>query len=191
MTWIAWGLASAVSLFLAENIWIDPWLRNKSHAIPSMVPQALSGTWFLAFAIGGITLTVLLVYQVLMIGDRVVPLSTKLGTGIALLIVLLLTVQWFYVTNGRPGVLRLHASGKPHKVILTWKPSGSPVAGYNVYRSTTHGVNYQRINSSLVRELTYTDDTVLGGVTYYYVTRSADALNNESANSPEFAITIP
>ena len=50
---IAWGLASALFLFAAENIWIDPWLRSKSQRIPSLVPEALSGVWFLAFAICG------------------------------------------------------------------------------------------------------------------------------------------
>lgn len=191
MVWIIWGLASALFLFAVENIWIDPWLRSKSYRIPSLVPGALSGAWFLVFAIGTIALALLIVCQFLLIRDRNIHVWKKIGTGLAALIVLLLSMHWFCVTNGRPGLLRLHAPGKVHKVILTWGASSSQVAGYNVYRSTTPGGNYLRINSSLVQGLTYTDSSVESGVTYHYVTRAADALGNESANSPEFSITIP
>src|SRR6266851_65035 len=118
---IAWGLEAMLFCFTAENIWIDPWLRSKS--VPSLAPEALSGTWFLAFTIGGMALAVLL-----------------------------LGVEWCRVTNGLPGMLR-----RTHTVTLTWKASSSEVAGYAVYRSVTRGSNYERINSSPVRELTYKD----------------------------------
>jgi hypothetical protein len=178
-------------LFTAENIWVDPWLKNKSHRILSLVPEALSGAWFLAFAICGIALTLLVVCQILLIRDRHLPIWTKVGTGIAVLVVLLLAVQWFRVTNGLPAVLRQQASGKRHTVTLTWKPSSSQVAGYNVYRSMTPGGNYVRINSSLVRGVTYTDNTVVSGLTYYYVTRAVDDRGYESANSNEASAVIP
>jgi hypothetical protein len=190
-TWIVWGLASVLFLFTAENIWIDPWLRNKSHWIPSLVPEALSGAWFLAFAICGIALTLLVVCQILLIRDRDLHVWTKMGTGIAVLVVLLLSVQWFRVTNGQPAVLRQQASGKKHTVTLTWKASSSRVAGYNVYRSVTPGGNYLRMNSSLVQGLTYTDNTVVSGVTYYYVTRAVDDRGHESVNSNETSAVIP
>src|SRR5258707_7029179 len=98
--WIAWGLASVLFLFTAENIWFDPWLRSRSHRIPSLVPETLSGAWFLAFAICAIVLTLLIVCEILLIRDRDLHVSTKVGTGIAVLVVLLLSVQWFRVTNG-------------------------------------------------------------------------------------------
>src|SRR5208282_2602744 len=82
-TWIVWVLASLLFLFLAENIWIDPWLRHQSYQIPSLVPMALSRVWFLAIAIGGIALTLLLVSQVLLICDRTLSIWRKTGTGIA------------------------------------------------------------------------------------------------------------
>lgn len=191
ITQIAWVLASVLFLFTAENIWVDPWLRNKSHRIPSFVPEALSGAWFLAFAICGIALTLLIVCQILLIRERNLPIWTKTGTGIAVLVVLLLTMQWLRVTNGQPAVLRQQASGERHTVTLTWRPSSSQVAGYNVYRSMTPGGNYVRINSSIVRGLTYTDNAVVGGVTYYYVTRAVDDRSYESANSNEASAVIP
>jgi len=191
MTRIVWGLASALFFFIAENIWIDPWFRNRSLRVPSLVPEALSGAWFLAFAIGGIALTLLVVCQILLIRDRALHVWTKMGTGVALLIVSLLSVEWCRVTNGQPAVLRLQAQRKTHKVRLTWEASSSQVAGYNVYRSMTTGGNYVRINSSLVQGLTYTDNAVDCGKTYYYVTRAVDARGDESANSNEFSAAIP
>jgi hypothetical protein len=39
-------LAGAISLFTVENVWLDPWIRAKSHQrMPSFVPESLSGTW--------------------------------------------------------------------------------------------------------------------------------------------------
>src|SRR5260370_23379090 len=99
ITQIAWILASVLFLFTAENIWLDPWLRNKSHRMPSLVPEALSGAWFLAFAICGIALTLLVVCQILLFRDRDIHVWTKIGTGIAVLVVFLLRLNWVLVTN--------------------------------------------------------------------------------------------
>jgi hypothetical protein len=191
VTWIAWGLASVLFLFTAENIWIDPWLRNKSHRIPSLVPEALSGAWFLALAIGGIALTLLVVCHILLIRDRNLSAWTKVGTGVAVVIVLLLSVQWFQVTTGKSSIFRSPTSSSKHTVTLTWKASNSSVAGYNVYRSTTSGNNFLRINPSTVPGLTYTDNTIENGVTYYYVTRAVDAQGRESVNSNEASAVVP
>ncbi len=191
ITRIAWGLASMLFFFTAENIWIDPWLRSTSHPIPSLVPEALSAVWFLVFAIGGIALTLLAGCQILLIRDRTLPVWKKMGTGIAVLVVLLMSVEWCRVTNGLPPVLRLETLRKRHTVTLTWKASSSQVAGYHVYRSTTPGANYVRMNSSLVERLTFTDTKVDSGVTYYYVTRAVDAQGYQSANSNEASAAIP
>ena len=191
LTWIVWGLASLLFLFTAENLWVDSWLRHKFHRIPSLVPEALSGAWFLAFSLSGVALALLIVFQILLLRNRNIHLGTKIRTGVAVLFVLILSVQWLLVTNRQPGLLPLHASGKSHRVKLTWEASRSKVAGYNVYRNTTGGSKYLKINSAPVPGLTYTDDTVESGLTYRYVIRAVDALGNESSNSPEFTVTIP
>jgi len=170
--------------FTAENIWIDPWLRSKS--VPSLAPEALSGTWFLALTIGGIALALLVFCKTLLIRDRALSVRTKVATGTAVLAVLLLSVEWCRVTNGLPGMLR-----RTHAVTLTWKASSSEVAGYEVYRSVTRGGNYVRINSSPVRELSYKDIYVDGGVTYFYVVRALDDRGNRSVNSNETSASIP
>jgi hypothetical protein len=187
VTSVAWILASMLFVFTVENIWIDPWLRHKSHRIPSLVPEALSGAWFLALAAGGIALALLAVCQILLTRDRNLAIWTKVGTGIAVLGVLLLSVQWIRVTI-QPAELRTRST---HTVKLTWKASSSKIAGYNVYRSTTPAGNYVRINSSPVQGLTFADDTIESGLTYYYVTRAVDARGFESTNSNEARATIP
>jgi fibronectin type 3 domain-containing protein len=78
-----------------------------------------------------------------------------------------------------------------HTVSLSWTASTSTVSGYNVYRSTTSGSGYIKINSSLVTSLTYTDSTVTSGITYYYVTTAVDSGGNESTYSNQATAVIP
>ena len=66
---------------------------------------------------------------------------------------------------------------------LAWHASTSSVIGYNVYRSTTSGGPYAKINASLVTSLTYSDTAVVNSTTYYYVTTSVDSAGIESVNS--------
>jgi hypothetical protein len=190
-TLIAWGLASILFLFTVENIWIDPWLRNKSHEMLSLVPEALSGSWFLALMVGGIMLAFLVMCQILLTKDRRLSVWTKVGTGIAVLVVLLLSALWVRMTSGLSSAIRLQSHGTTHTVALKWRPSSSHVVGYNVYRSTTPAGNYIQINSSLVQGVTFTDKTVESGLTYYYVTRAVDVVGHESVNSNEARASIP
>ena len=188
---IAWGLASLLFVFTVENIWIDPRLRHKFHNLPSLVPDALSGSWFLVLMVGGVALALLVMCQILLTRDRSVSVWMKVGTGIAVLSVLLLSAQWVRKTSGSPSLIRLRSTGTAHTVKLKWQASSSQVAGYNVYRSATPARNYVRINSSPVPGTTFTDDAVESGLTYYYVTRAVDALDHESVNSNEASAAIP
>jgi hypothetical protein len=188
---IAWRLALVLFLFTSENLWLDRWLRIRGHRLLSLVPEALSGVWFLVFVIGSVALILLVVCQILLVRDRSVHFSTKLGVGIALLIVTLLSVDWVRVTNGQPSIFRLQSSQKKHAVTLKWNASTSPVIGYNVYRRNSPQGGYLRINPSLIPGLSYTDDTVQSGITYYYVARAVDAQNHESINSNESSATVP
>jgi hypothetical protein len=79
-----------------------------------------------------------------------------------------------------------------HSVLLNWTASPSPgVTGYNVYRSTTSGIGYVKINSSAIAGLSYTDSTVSNSTTYYYVTTSVDNSGDESTYSMEVQMIIP
>lgn len=191
MPLIAWSLASLLFLFTVENIWIDPRLRHKFHNFPSLVPEALSGSWFLVVLVGGVALALLVMCQILLMKDRSVSVWMKAGTGIAVLSVLLFSAQWVRKTSGWPSLASLRLPGRTHRVVLKWQASSSQIAGYNVYRKTMPAGNYMRINSSLVPGTSFTDNTVKSGLTYNYMTRAVDALGHESVNSNEALAVVP
>jgi uncharacterized repeat protein (TIGR01451 family) len=73
----------------------------------------------------------------------------------------------------------------PTQVYLTWEAGSdalSGIAGYNLYRSTTPGSGYSKIQS-LISGLTTYDATVSLGIDYYYVLRTEDLAGGESENS--------
>ena len=88
-------------------------------------------------------------------------------------------------------------------VTLNWEAvtdaNGNPVLGYNLYRSTTSGGPYTKVNTELITETTYTDtgtdtaELIIGtsyvvtalanGTTYYYVVKAVDSEGRKSAGS--------
>jgi fibronectin type 3 domain-containing protein len=81
--------------------------------------------------------------------------------------------------------------GTQHNVTLSWSASSSPVAGYNVYRGTVSGGPYTKVNPSLETATVYTDSTVQGSTTYYYVATSVDSSSDESAFSNQTTAIVP
>jgi len=78
-----------------------------------------------------------------------------------------------------------------HTVGLTWSPSTSSVSGYNVYRGTTSGGPYTKLNGSSLVTTSYSDSTVQSGSTYFYVTTAVSSAGVESAKSNEVRAPIP
>jgi hypothetical protein len=79
-----------------------------------------------------------------------------------------------------------------HSVTLSWTAStSSNLSGYNVYRSTTSGGAYAKVNTALVSATSYTDANVQAGQTYYYVATAIDTSSNESAYSNQAQATVP
>jgi hypothetical protein len=75
-------------------------------------------------------------------------------------------------------------------VWLDWNNNSEPnLSGYNVYRSTTSGSGYGKLNTSLLPEPNYTDSNVANGTTYYYVVTAVDANSSESDDSNEVSAT--
>jgi hypothetical protein len=70
-------------------------------------------------------------------------------------------------------------------VALAWDASTSSVIGYNIYRGTTSGGPYVKLNSIPVVGTTYTNNTAVSGQTYYYVVKSVNSSNVESIPSNE------
>ena len=83
------------------------------------------------------------------------------------------------------------AQTSQHSVDLSWDPSSSQVAGYNIYRGTRSGGPYSRLNSALQVSTSFTDSGVQSGLTYFYVARSVDSNSQESVPSNEVSAAIP
>ena len=78
-----------------------------------------------------------------------------------------------------------------HSVDVSWQPSTSNVAGYNVYRGSVSGGPYTKINVSLVNGTAYADKSVQPGQTYYYVATAVDSSNTESPYSTQTSAVVP
>jgi Abnormal spindle-like microcephaly-assoc'd, ASPM-SPD-2-Hydin len=79
-----------------------------------------------------------------------------------------------------------------HSVDLSWNASTSEnIIGYNIYRGTTSGGPYSKINAVLDPSTVYTDTSVADGTTYYYVTTAVNSSNGESVYSNQAQATIP
>lgn len=80
----------------------------------------------------------------------------------------------------------LWAQGTNTQVSLNWQDNAEPdLAGYNVYRTTTSGSAYVRVNPSLVTTSDYTDTEVVNGTLYHYIVRAVGTAMNESNDTSE------
>ena len=77
-------------------------------------------------------------------------------------------------------------------VFLDWGDnSETDLSGYYVYRSTTSGSGYTALNSTVITDSQYTDNTGEGDQTYYYIVTAVDTSSNESDDSDQISATIP
>ena len=73
---------------------------------------------------------------------------------------------------------------------LDWNDNTEPdLAGYDVYRSTTPGGPYTRLNAALLSVSQYSDSGLSNGTAYYYVVTATDTSLNVSGNSLEVSAT--
>jgi hypothetical protein len=96
--------------------------------------------------------------------------------------------------SNSPAVQSLSGSGTlpQHSVALGWDAStSSDVVGYNLYRGTSTGGPFIRINSALDTIPSETDSTVQAGQTYYYVVTAVDSSGAESSYSTQAQAVIP
>jgi hypothetical protein len=78
------------------------------------------------------------------------------------------------------------ATASKTRITLGWSDNREPdLAGYNVYRTTTSGSGYTKINGSLITKSSYRDEDVTSGTTYYYVVRAQNTSGKESPDSNE------
>ncbi|MDD4876827.1 MAG: fibronectin type III domain-containing protein, partial [Dehalococcoidales bacterium] len=84
----------------------------------------------------------------------------------------------------------LAATPGDKQVTLNWDDnSEGDLDGYNIYRSTTSGSGYVKVNVSLQATSDYLDTGLTGGTTYYYVVTAVDLAAHESADSAEASAT--
>jgi ASPM-SPD-2-Hydin domain-containing protein len=84
------------------------------------------------------------------------------------------------------------AAASSHSVSLNWIASTSgTVVGYNVYRGTTTGGPYSKINSALESSTNYVDASVLAGKTYFYVVTAVNGSGSQSGFSNQVKAIIP
>lgn len=77
-----------------------------------------------------------------------------------------------------------------HSVKLNWlASSSSSVSAYEVYRSTVSGGYYMLLGT--IAGLTFTDNTVQAGLTYYYVIRAKSSTGWQSIYSNQAKASIP
>jgi hypothetical protein len=100
------------------------------------------------------------------------------------------SVSFVSDASDSPNIEALSGSGQ-HNVTLAWDASPSSVVGYNVYRGAKTGGPYTKLTSSLDPGLTYLDDSVTSGATYFYVITAVDGSSQESASSSEVMALIP
>jgi hypothetical protein len=84
----------------------------------------------------------------------------------------------------------LTATAGNQTVSLDWNDNNeSDMNGYNVYRSTTSGSGYAKLNGTLLSSSAYTDNSVVNGTTYYYVVTAVDIVSNESGYLTQVSAT--
>jgi hypothetical protein len=88
----------------------------------------------------------------------------------------------------------LQGTGVPagdHLAALSWVSGGGSPVGYFIYRSTTSGGPYTRLNAAVDVNMSYTDSAVTAGQSFYYVVTAVGTNNAESPYSNEVLATIP
>ena len=77
-----------------------------------------------------------------------------------------------------------------HKVTLAWA-SAALAVGYNIYRGAAANGPYTKINVSPHPTSTFTDASVVGGETYFYMTTAVSKGGRESNYSNQVRVAIP
>ncbi|QGQ98997.1 S-layer protein [Paenibacillus psychroresistens] len=82
------------------------------------------------------------------------------------------------------------ATNSTSSITITWT-AVSGAASYNVYRATSNGGNYTKINTTAVGTNSYTNTGLTAGKTYYYKVSAVNAGGESDRSNAKSAITKP
>jgi hypothetical protein len=95
-------------------------------------------------------------------------------------------------SSNSTAIAALSGTGVPLAVDLSWTaPSGSEIAGFNVYRATGSSSSFSRLNTSVTSPVSYLDSTVQAGLTYQYYVTTVDSSGAESVPSNTASVVTP
>jgi hypothetical protein len=83
------------------------------------------------------------------------------------------------------------AAAPSHQVVLEWSEASSQVIGYNTYRATVTGGPYTKLTPSPISQMSYTDQNVAAGTTYFYVVTAVGTDTVESGYSSQVEAIVP
>ncbi len=86
-----------------------------------------------------------------------------------------------------PVSLSVTSAAQGGSLNAAWSYGGDTPAGYNLYRGSTAGGPYSKVNGALIGTNVFLDQNLINGIRYYYVAVAVDAFGNESAYSNEAA----
>jgi hypothetical protein len=159
-------------------------LKNTGNASANISNVSLSGS---SYTLGGVTSNVRLA------PDQSAILTVEFGPKTEGSLPGKVTIS--SNAAGPPVVIQLSGAGMQKgqqlSVALNWDKSTSQVVGYFVYRSSKSSGPYAKLNPQASPETSYTDSSVVGGQTYFYVVTSVNFENIESAFSEQISVTVP
>lgn len=145
-----------------DNIKINGIVRPDPMTISSLAPQSFTS---------GNNFTVTLPASCIML------LKVPMGTG-------------DLTPPDAPGMLEANLDGI--NIVLDWNDNTEEdLEGYNVYRSTSPGTGFIRLNAEAIIDSEYTDVTTEDDRTYYYVVSAVDTSMNESDDSNQVSVAVP
>ncbi len=78
-----------------------------------------------------------------------------------------------------------------HQVTLAWHAPTTTVVGYNVYRGAAVNGPFLKMTSSPHPQTTFTDASVVGATTYFYMITAVSTKGKESKYSNRVQVSIP
>jgi hypothetical protein len=168
---------------IGKNSVLGVTLTNAGNSNVTISKVAASGTGYTA---SGVAAGLILAPgQSVTLDETFVPATAGTFSG---------TVSITSNATNSPANISLSGSGSAsvaHAVDLTWAPSTSNVAGYDVLRSDVSGGPYAKLDSSVVTATSFSDTSVQAGKTYYYVVAAVSAAGVASADSIQASATVP